>query len=97
MNTHATTHLLPAVHRKSRGITDTFAVLRDMTRTGSVVPALPARRVQELLMAHDLLEPDAVTGRFDRRTCDAVARFQARHGLVVDGVPGTATSDLLLA
>ncbi|MEA2172091.1 MAG: putative peptidoglycan binding domain [Solirubrobacteraceae bacterium] len=65
--------------------------------THAVMPALPVRRVQELLVAHDMLAAADVTGRFDRRTCDAVARFQARYGLVVDGVPGTATSDVLLA
>jgi murein L,D-transpeptidase YcbB/YkuD len=62
-----------------------------------LVPALPARRVQELLVAHDLLDPAAVTGRYDRATLDAVARFQARCGLVVDGMPGTVTADALLA
>jgi peptidoglycan hydrolase-like protein with peptidoglycan-binding domain len=60
-------------------------------------PAVPARDVQERLASLGLLPLDAVSGRFDRRTADAVARFQARAGLRVDGVPGGRTADLLLA
>jgi hypothetical protein len=60
-------------------------------------PALPALEVQQRLAALGLLPRDAVSGRFDRRTANAVARFQARAGLRVDGVPGGRTADLLLA
>jgi len=60
-------------------------------------PALPARTVQERLVALGRLPADAITGRYDRRTLDAVARFQAAHGLAVDGVPDARTADALLA
>lgn len=63
----------------------------------SGTPALYARDVQERLVALDLLPADAVTGRYDRRTLDGVARFQARHGLPVDGVPDAPTADALLS
>ena len=59
-------------------------------------PALHARLVQERLVAHGLLPADAVSGRYDRATLDAVARFQARHRLPVDGVPDARTADALL-
>ena len=59
-------------------------------------PALQAREAQERLIALDLLAKDALTGRYDRRTLDAVARFQAAHGLPVDGIPDAATADALL-
>jgi peptidoglycan hydrolase-like protein with peptidoglycan-binding domain len=60
------------------------------------VPALEARPVQEWLAALGHLPGDAVTGRYDRRTLDAVARFQAAQGLPVDGVPDARTADALL-
>jgi len=59
-------------------------------------PALPARELQEHLIALGLLPPKALSGRYDRPTMDAVARFQARHGLPVDGFPDEATADALL-
>jgi peptidoglycan hydrolase-like protein with peptidoglycan-binding domain len=59
-------------------------------------PALPARTVQEQLVALGRLPADAVTGRYDRPTLDAVARFQAALGLPVDGVPDARTADELL-
>jgi peptidoglycan hydrolase-like protein with peptidoglycan-binding domain len=52
--------------------------------------------VQEQLVALGRLPADAITGRYDRRTLDAVARFQAEHGLPVDGVPDARTADELL-
>jgi peptidoglycan hydrolase-like protein with peptidoglycan-binding domain len=62
--------------------------------TAHVLPALHPRVVQECL--HALGHLDEVTGRFDRRTLDAVARFQAAAGLPVDGVPDADTADALL-
>ena len=59
-------------------------------------PALQAREAQERLLALGLLPADALTGRYDRPTMDAVARFQATHGLPVDGIPDAATADALL-
>jgi peptidoglycan hydrolase-like protein with peptidoglycan-binding domain len=59
-------------------------------------PALPARTVQEHLVALGRLPADAITGLYDRRTLDAVARFQASLGLDVDGVPDARTADELL-
>jgi peptidoglycan hydrolase-like protein with peptidoglycan-binding domain len=59
-------------------------------------PALPARTVQERLVALGRLPAEAITGRYDRRTLDAVARFQATLGLDVDGVPDARTADELL-
>ena len=44
-----------------------------------------------------LLADEARSGRYDRATTDAVARFQARAGLPVDGVPAQRTADALLA
>jgi peptidoglycan hydrolase-like protein with peptidoglycan-binding domain len=75
------------------------AALRAVAVPGSVdggAPALPARVVQARLVAHGLLPADAVTGRYDRRTLDAVARFQARRHLPVDGIPAARTADVLL-
>ncbi len=73
--------------------------MRAVAVPGSVpggAPALRARVVQERLVAHGLLPADAVTSRYDRRTLDAVARFQAQRHLPVDGVPDARTADVLL-
>ncbi|WP_028066433.1 peptidoglycan-binding domain-containing protein [Solirubrobacter soli] len=59
-------------------------------------PALQAREAQERLAALGFLPADALTGRYDRATMDAVARFQASEGLPVDGIPDAATADALL-
>src|SRR4051812_37154342 len=59
-------------------------------------PALPARETQEHLVALGFLSAAELSGRYDRPTMDAVARFQARHGLPVDGIPDEATADALL-
>jgi peptidoglycan hydrolase-like protein with peptidoglycan-binding domain len=59
-------------------------------------PALQAGETQEHLIALGRLPADARTGRYDRRTMDAVARFQAAQGLPVDGLPDAATADALL-
>ncbi len=63
----------------------------------ATIPALHAPEVQERLARLGLLEDEARTGRYDRATSDAVARFQARAGLPVDGVPAQPTADRLLA
>jgi peptidoglycan hydrolase-like protein with peptidoglycan-binding domain len=60
-------------------------------------PALSAHEAQERLIDLGLLDPAALSGRYDRPTMDAVARFQAAHGLPVDGVPDAATADTLLS
>ena len=62
-----------------------------------VSPALPAPEVQERLVRLGLLSDEARTGRYDRATTDAVARYQARAGLPVNGVPAQRTADALLA
>lgn len=75
------------------------AALRAVAEPGSVAggaPALHARTAQECLAALGFLPEDAVTGRFDRRTLDAVARFQAVHHLPVDGTLDVRTADELL-
>src|SRR3954452_23926067 len=59
-------------------------------------PALHAQETQERLLALGLLPAEALSGRYDRPTLDAVARFQAAHGLPVDGIPDAATADALL-
>jgi peptidoglycan hydrolase-like protein with peptidoglycan-binding domain len=59
-------------------------------------PALHAGEIQERLIALGVLPADARTGRYDRRTMDAVARFQASQGLPVDGLADAATADALL-
>jgi murein L,D-transpeptidase YcbB/YkuD len=59
-------------------------------------PALSAHETQEHLIGLGLLDDAALSGRYDRPTMDAVARFQAAHGLPVDGVPDAATADALL-
>ena len=61
------------------------------------LPALPARTVQLLLAAIGILAPDAVSGRFDPATADALRHFQEAAGLEPNGVPGRATADALLA
>jgi murein L,D-transpeptidase YcbB/YkuD len=63
----------------------------------ATIPALRAPEVQERLMRLGLLEDEARTGRYDRATSDAVARFQARAGHPLDGVPAQRTADRLLA
>ncbi len=73
----------------------TRAVLIPGSERGGA-PALHARVAQERLVAHGLLPADAVTGRYDRRTLDAVARFQAAHMLPVDGQLDGRTADALL-
>ncbi|MDA0182212.1 peptidoglycan-binding protein [Solirubrobacter phytolaccae] len=75
------------------------AALRAVAVPGSVAggaPALHARTAQERLAAHGFLPVDAVTGRYDRRTLDALARFQAAHLLPVDGQLDPRTADALL-
>ena len=59
-------------------------------------PALHAAEAQERLIALGHLPAEARSGRYDRRTMDAIARFQAAHGLPVDGIPDAATADALL-
>ncbi len=59
-------------------------------------PALHARIVQQHLAALGLIQWGEVSGRFDAVTEAAVARFQARSSLPVDGVAGGRTSDRLL-
>src|SRR5688572_15157257 len=76
------------------------AALRAVAVPGSVAggaPALHARIAQERLAAHGYLTADAVTGRYDRRTLDAVARFQAAYLLPVDGQLDARTADALLS
>ena len=76
------------------------AALRAVAVPGSVAggaPALHARVAQERRVAHGLLPADAVTGRYDRRTLDAVARFQAAYLLPVDGQLDARTADALLS
>lgn len=73
----------------------TRAVLIPGSERGGA-PALHARIAQERLVAHGLLSADAVTGRFDRATLDAIARFQAQHRLPVDGMLDARTADALL-
>jgi murein L,D-transpeptidase YcbB/YkuD len=63
----------------------------------AVVPALPAQHLQARLVAHGELAPDALSARLDDETIRAVARFQARHDLAIDGIPGPRTCDALLA
>ena len=96
----------PGTRRRRRPRSRVFGIAAALT--GSVLapgsaaaaaggaPALPARTVQERLVVLGRLPADAVTGRYDRRTLDAVARFQAARGLPVDGVPGASTADALL-
>jgi murein L,D-transpeptidase YcbB/YkuD len=94
------TAVLPAPARRADNRRGALSTLIGALLEGAVadaIPALPARQVQERLAGLGLLPADAVSGRFDRPTADAVARFQARTGLPVDGVPGRRTSDLLLA
>jgi peptidoglycan hydrolase-like protein with peptidoglycan-binding domain len=56
------------------------------TRTGD-----EARQVQQRLVALRYLPPDAVTGRWDYRTSQAIMAFQAWEGLGRDGVVGPRT------
>src|SRR5690349_1823492 len=75
------------------------AAARAVLVPGSVAggaPALYARVAQERLVAHGYLSAAAVSGRYDRPTLDAVARFQADQRLPVDGVPDARTADALL-
>jgi peptidoglycan hydrolase-like protein with peptidoglycan-binding domain len=93
--------LSPPLRRLPRSRPRVFAIAAAMVESvlapGSAgAPALPARTVQERLVALDRLPADAITGRYDRRTLDAVARFQAGLGLPVDGVPDAHTADELL-
>ena len=48
-------------------------------------------RLQERLRAGGDLSNDATLGRFDAATEQALLRFQARHGLAVDGIAGSDT------
>ena len=48
------------------------------------------------LMAEGRSAEAALSGRYDRPTMDALARFQASQGLPVDGFPDAATADALL-
>jgi peptidoglycan hydrolase-like protein with peptidoglycan-binding domain len=94
-------HRGPHSRRRPRALAIAAAVAGSVLAPGAAaesggVPALPARTVQERLVALGRLPADAVTGRYDRRTLDAVARFQAALGLPVDGVPGARTADELL-
>ena len=94
------TAVLPTPARRAaprRGALSTLIAALFEGAVADAIPALPARQVQERLVVLGLLASDAVSGRFDPPTADAVARFHARVGLPVDGVPGRRTSDLLLA
>jgi peptidoglycan hydrolase-like protein with peptidoglycan-binding domain len=107
---HLTSHPLSArpasFHRPARPRRKLFATLSAvagslLTPGGAAAhggaPALHAGETQEHLIALGCLPVDARTGRYDRSTMDAVARFQASQGLPVDGMPDAATADALLA
>ncbi len=89
--------------RPRRKLLDTLAAVAGSAfspggaATHGGAPALQARETQERLVALGLLPADALSGRYDRPTMDAVARFQASHGLPVDGFPDAATADALLS
>jgi peptidoglycan hydrolase-like protein with peptidoglycan-binding domain len=78
----------------ARGLLAALRAIAEPRRVA--VPALPARVVQERLVAHRLLGPQAVTGLFDRRTLVALATFQRHAGLEPDGIPSRMTADALL-
>ena len=91
---------LPAARAASPPPSRVGAAARAVIVPGAVAggaPALHARVAQERLVAHGYLEAEAVTGRYDRATLDAIARFQAEHRLPVDGVPDAHTADALLS
>jgi peptidoglycan hydrolase-like protein with peptidoglycan-binding domain len=106
---HLTSHPLTArpapLHRgpsrPRRKLLTTLAALADSAfspggaAAHGAAPALPARETQGRLLALGLLGADALSGRYDRTTLNAVARFQASHGLPVDGIPDAVTADLL--
>ena len=52
-------------------------------------------RLQKRLRAGGDLSNEAIAGRFDATTEQALRRFQARHGLVVDGIAGSETLSAL--
>jgi murein L,D-transpeptidase YcbB/YkuD len=59
-------------------------------RPGMAYAALDALR-ERLRVLGDLGDAGAVSARYEGALVDAVQRFQARHGLAVDGVLGAAT------
>lgn len=90
--------------RVPTGIGSRLRGLRQAARAGwtpgdlrAMVPAAPAAVVQERLVDIDLLAAAQLSRRWDRPTVTAVEDFQRARGLVVDGIAGPATVDLLLA
>jgi hypothetical protein len=88
--------------RPRRRLLSTLAALVDSALSPGgaaahgAAPALPAHEAQEHLIAIGRLPETALSGRYDRPTLDALARFQAAQGLPVDGFPDAATADALL-
>jgi murein L,D-transpeptidase YcbB/YkuD len=65
-------------------------------RAGDPCPSLPfLRRLLESLGDLPAATPLPVSGIYDAAMAEAVARFQARHGLETDGVIGRATAAAL--
>jgi lipoprotein-anchoring transpeptidase ErfK/SrfK len=60
----------------------------------SAVPAR-AREIQSRLVALRYLPPEALTGRWDYRTAQALTAFQSWQGLLRDGVAGPQTLSAL--
>ncbi|WP_320671021.1 peptidoglycan-binding domain-containing protein [Patulibacter defluvii] len=78
------------------GLRRAAAVLWAADEASDVVPVGQAVDVQRMLVAVGLLDPAAVSGRWDRPTAAAVAAFQRINELPDDGVAGARTVDLLL-
>jgi lipoprotein-anchoring transpeptidase ErfK/SrfK len=98
----ATRPWLAAIVVAASAITITGAVFTDHanavqpSKSASALAKNETARIQRRLVSLHYLPADAVTGRWDYRTSQAIMAFQAWQGLVRDGDPGRLTRAALL-
>lgn len=81
--------------RLDRSPTDGFAKARILKLLVPLLEGADVRKVQQALLALDLLQADQVNGIYDPATKLAVEIFQKREGLAIDGQVGPQTRKAL--
>ncbi|RZJ67218.1 MAG: peptidoglycan-binding protein [Flavobacterium sp.] len=90
-------HIVYKRLKKALAYIDTFGkdtlkqivITQKIRRNDSSQAVLRIKR--RLMFWHDLQKSDSITPIYDRKTANAMKKFQLRHGLTPDGVIGTST------